>query len=102
LLRIEFVEEVGHARSSIACLGFYRKGREGEKNQNLTTETRRHGGKLLAADSRWSGVQPEHSSCSGDVAVLRLYPLDFRVASIAVIPSLASATKLCVEVTASA
>jgi hypothetical protein len=41
LLGIELVEEVGHVRSSIACLGFYRKGREGGKNQNLTTEARR-------------------------------------------------------------
>ena len=31
LLGIEFVQEIDHVTSSIACLGYYRKGREGEK-----------------------------------------------------------------------
>jgi hypothetical protein len=35
LLGIEFGEEIGHARSSIACLRFYRKGREGRKEKKI-------------------------------------------------------------------
>jgi hypothetical protein len=41
LLRVELVKEIDHVRSSIACLGFYRKGGEGGKTKSHTEARRK-------------------------------------------------------------